>query len=159
LEGVVRLANALEERLVEDMKAAMKAQDEGKLALSVIRLVRASLQNAAIEKRCDLSDEEALDVLAREVKQRREAAEEYDRLGKPDVVERFRSEVALLEGYLPRQMSLEELRAVVGEAIAATGATSKKEMGKVMGLVRPKTRGRADGRVVSEMVARLLGED
>lgn len=152
------LAGGLGERLIEDMKSAMKAGERGKMALSVIRLVRASLQNAAIEKRHDLSDEEALEVIGREVKQRREAAEEYGRLGRPEVVERFRAEIAFLEGYLPRQLSEEELRSIVAEAIEATGAASKRDLGKVMSLVMPRTRGRADGKKVSELACFMLGE-
>lgn len=152
------MAGAVEERLTADMKAALKAGDEGKLALSVIRLARAALQNAAIEKRRALTEEETAAVLAREVKQRREAAEEYARLGRPDAADRLRAEIGILEKYLPQQLSDDELRRVVLEAIAATGATSRRDMGKVMGKVMPVVRGRADGAKVNDIVAALLPE-
>jgi len=150
------MAGAIELNLSDEMKAALKAGEKGKLALSVIRLARAAMQNAAIEKRHPLSDGEALEVIAREAKQRREAAEEYGRLGRPEVVERFQAEIAILERYLPRQLPEDEIRRLVAEAIAAVGATSKRDLGKVMSMVMSQTRGRADGRKVSELVISLL---
>ncbi len=116
------------------------------------------MQNAAIDKRRPLSDEEALEVVSREVKQRREAAEEYGRLGKTEVVERYQAEITILERYLPQPLSEGELRRIITEAIAAAGAASKRDLGKVMGKVIPQTRGRADGRKVSELVNSLLPE-
>lgn len=150
------MASAIEARLTEDMKTALKAGEKGKLELSVIRLARAAFQNASIEKRHPLSDEEAVEVLAREVKQRREAAEEYGRLGRPGVVERLGAEIAILERYLPRQLSDEELRRAITEAISATGAASKRDLGKVMGKVMPQIRGRASGRKASDLAKELL---
>lgn len=150
------MAGAIETKLSEDMKKAMKAGESGKLELSVIRMARASLQNVAIEKRHALSDEEAVEVMAREVKQRREAADEYAHLGKADAADRLKAEVAVLERYLPQQLSDDEVRRIVIEAIAAVGATSKRDLGKVMGKVMPQTRGRADGRKVNEIVGSLL---
>ncbi len=138
------------------MKAALKAGEEGKLTLSVVRLARAAMQNMAIEKRRELSPEEATEVIAREVKQRRDAAEEYARLGRPDAVKRLEAEIAILQRYLPQQLTEDELRAIIVEAIAATGATSKRDLGKVMGQVIPRTRGRADGRKVSELANEML---
>jgi len=148
--------NTVETRLNEDMKAALKAGEAGRLSLSVIRLARAALQNATIEKRRPLTEDEAVEVVAREVRQRREAAEEYTRLGKADAAERLRAEIAVLERYLPQPLSDEELRRIITEAIAAVGAVSKRDLGKVMGRVMPQTRGRADGRRVNELVASLL---
>ncbi|MCL6581047.1 MAG: GatB/YqeY domain-containing protein [Firmicutes bacterium] len=138
------------------MKAALKAGEEGKQTLSVVRLARAALQNATIEKRGPLTDEEAAVVLSREVKQRRETAEEYRRLGRPEAAERLLAEAAILEGYLPQQLTDEELRRIIGEAIQATGAASRRDAGKVMGKVMPQVRGRADGKRVSDMVQALL---
>jgi uncharacterized protein YqeY len=149
---------SLEDRLAQDMKTAMKAGEAGKLDLSVIRLARAALQNATIEKRQTLSDDEAAQVVARQAKQRRESAEEYGRLGKPDVAERLKSEIAVLERYLPQPLSDDQLRAIIAQAIAETGATSRRELGKVMGQVMPRTRGRADGKKVSELAGALLPE-
>ena len=158
LSEVALLAASLEDRLTQDMKTAMKAGEAGKLDLSVIRLARAALQNATIEKRQALSDDEAAQVVARQAKQRRESAEEYARLGKPDVAERLKAETAVLERYLPQPLRDDELRAIIAQAIAATGATSRRELGKVMGQVMPQTRGRADGKKVNELVNALLPE-
>ncbi len=138
------------------MKAALKAREEGKETLGVIRLARAALQNATIDKRRPLSEDETVEVLAREVRQRRDAAEEYTRLGRPDVAERFGREIAIIEKYLPRPLSDEDLRRIITEAIRETGATSRRDLGKVMGKVMPQTRGRADGRKVNELVQELL---
>jgi len=158
LSEVALLAASLEDRLTQDMKTAMKAGEAGKLDLSVIRLARAALRNATIEKRQALSDDEAAQVVARQAKQRRESAEEYARLGRPDVAERLKSEIAVLERYLPQPLSDDELRAIIAQAIAETGATSRRELGKVVGRVMPRTRGRADGKRVNELVNALLPE-
>ena len=150
------MAGSIEARLSEDMKAALKAGEEGKQTLSVVRLARAALQNAAIEKRGPLTDEEAAVVLSREVRQRREGAEEYRRLGRPEAAERLLAEAAILERYLPQQLTDEELRSIIDEAIRVTGAVSRRDAGKVMGKVMPQVRSRADGKRVSDMVQALL---
>ncbi len=150
------MADGVEDRLREDMKAALRAGPDGRRALSVIRLARAALQNAAIEKRRPLTDEEAAEVLAREVKQRREAAEEYRRLGRTAEVERLEAEIAVIERYLPEQLSDDELGRIITEAIEATGASGPRDLGKVMGKVMSEVRGRADGRRVNELVRKLL---
>lgn len=150
------MPSTIETRLLEDMKAAMKGGEPAKLTLSVIRMARAAMQNAAIDKRHELSDAEAVEVLARETKQRRDDVEEFTRLGKLETAATLKAEIAILERYLPQQLSDDELRRIIGEAIAATAATSKRDMGKVMGKVMPQTRGRADGRRVNELVNALL---
>jgi hypothetical protein len=152
------LVSGIEAKLLLDMKAALKSGEEGRLDLSVIRLARAALQNAAIEKRRELSEEEAVEVLSREVKQRREAADEYTGLGRKEAADRLHREVSVLERYLPEQLSEEELRRLITQAITETGASSARDLGKVMGKVVPQTRGRAAGRKVKELAGQLLPE-
>jgi len=153
------VADSLEARLLEDMKAAMKAGAEGKTTLSVIRLLRAALKNAAIEKKRGLTEEEALEVLAREVKQRRETAEEYARRGRDEAATALREEIGVIKRYLPEQLSDDELGELIRQAIEAVEASGPRDLGKVMGQVMPRVRGRADGRKVSEMAARLLSKE
>ncbi|HEY8691516.1 MAG TPA: GatB/YqeY domain-containing protein [Chloroflexota bacterium] len=145
----------LSERLRTDMTAAMKARDE--LRLSTLRLVRSAMQYAKVQKRAELTDEDVIGVLSKEAKQRRESAEEFRKGGRPELADKEAAEAAILAEYLPRQMSEAEIRSLVGEAVTATGASTAKDMGKVMGWLSPKTKGRADGRQVSEIVREALG--
>ena len=145
----------LSERLRTDMTAAMKARDE--LRLSTLRLVRSAMQYAKVQKRAELTDEDVIGVLSKEAKQRRESAEEFRKGGRPELADKEAAEAEILVEYLPRQMSEAEIRSLVGEAVTATGASTAKDMGKVMGWLSPKTKGRADGRQVSEIVREALG--
>lgn len=147
----------LKERLTEDMKQAMKDKEAGKLRLSVIRMVRANIKYAEIDRKKELTEEEVLDVLAKEVKMRRDSMEEFQKGNRPDLVENLEKEVAVLMEYLPQQMSEAEVRQVVAAAIEETGASSPKEMGKVMAALMPKVKGRADGKMVNSIVKELLG--
>ena len=143
------------ERLADDMKEAMKSKD--RLKLSTIRLVRAEIKNAEIEKGESLNEDDVTGVLARELKKRRESMVLYEEGGRPELVEKEGKEAAILEEYLPEQLGHEEVEALVDEAIEATGAGSVKEIGKVMGILMPKVKGRADGTVVSGIVKAKLG--
>ncbi len=136
----------LQERLFNDMKEALKARQAGKQRLSVIRLARASLKNYAIAKGADLTEQDVLDVLAKEVRVRRDAIQEYARLNRLDFVASLEAEIAILEEYLPRQLSKEEIEELGRQAIAATGAVSMRQIGSVMGMLMPQVKGRADGR-------------
>ena len=138
------------------MQAAMKAREEGKTRLSVLRLARAAIKNAEIEKRRELDDSEVLEVLAREVKQRRDAIQEYERAGRPETVRLLRQEIDILQEYLPRPLSEDELRELVKQAIAETGARDVRELGKVMGWLMPRVKGRADGKVVNRIAGEML---
>ncbi|QPC46931.1 GatB/YqeY domain-containing protein [Mangrovibacillus cuniculi] len=143
------------ERLNDDMKQAMRAKEKEKL--TVIRMIKASLQNEAIKLgKQDLTEEEELTVLSREVKQRKDSLHEFDKAGRPDLVDKVRNELTYVEVYLPQQLSEEELRNVIQEAIQDVGASSKADMGKVMGAVIPKVKGRADGSLVNKLVQQLL---
>ncbi|MGQ7278135.1 GatB/YqeY domain-containing protein [Brevibacillus thermoruber] len=142
------------ERLDQDMKQAMK--DKAALKLSVIRMVKAALKNEEISKGRLLSEDEELTILTRELKQRRESLQEFERAGRDDLAAKTREEIDVLSAYLPAQLSEDELRGIVRDAIAATGASSKKEMGKVMGAIMPKVKGRADGALVQKIVSEEL---
>lgn len=146
--------STLKEELLENMKIAMKQKDKEKL--SVIRMVRAVIKNVEIAKRKDLTDDEVIEVLAKEVKQRRDAISEYDKLGKEDVVQQLTHEIEILTKYLPRQLTREELEAIVDEVLVQTKASSLKEMGQVMGAIMPRIKGRADGKIVNEIVREKL---
>lgn len=146
----------LKERLLQDLKEAMRARDE--LRVSVIRMLRAAVVNAEKEKRRELSDDEVLEVISREVKRRLEAASEYERAGRQDLAEKERKEAEILRSYLPEQLSEEEIRELARKVIEEVGAVGRRDMGKVMGNIMPRVRGRADGKVVSEIVRQLLEE-
>lgn len=147
---------SLQDRLMEDMKAAMKEKEAGKLRLSVIRMSRAAVKNIEIDKHKSLSDDEVIEVLAKEVKMRRDSIEEYEKVNRQDVVDTLNQEIAILMEYLPEQMSAEEIRQLVQEAISSTGATGPKDMGKVMGKLMPQVKGKADGKLVNQIVKELL---
>jgi len=138
------------------MKAAMKAKEEGKVRLSVIRMVRAAIKNAEIEKGIEFDDTQVTEIIARELKMRREAMEEFAKANRPEKVEELQKEAAILMEYLPEQLTEGEIRDLAKEIIAETGAQSVKDLGKVMGAIMAKTKGRADGKVVNRIVKELL---
>ncbi len=146
--------STLKDELLEDMKIAMKQKDKDRI--SVIRMARAAIKNVEIDKRKDLVDEEVIEVLAKEVKQRRDSIEEYARVGKDDVVQKLKEEIEILTKYLPRQLTREELETLVDEVVQDTESSSMKDMGKVMGAIMPRIKGRADGKIVSELVKERL---
>jgi len=148
---------SLKDRLTEDMKAAMKAKDEGKLKLSVIRMAKAAIKNGEIDKKKEFGDSEVIEILAREVKMRRDAIPEFEKGNRPDMVETLNQEIAILMEYLPQQLTEEEIRLLAREIIAQVGAQGPKDLGKVMGVITPKTKGRADGKLVNQIVRELLG--
>ena len=149
---------SLLERLNNDMKQAMKNKEKDKL--SVIRMVKASLQNEAIKiGSSELSEEQELTVLSREVKQRKDSLHEFDKAGREDLVDKLRTELSIVELYMPKQLSDEEVSDIVKETIAETGATSKADMGKVMAAIMPKVKGKADGSLVNKLVQQHLKSD
>lgn len=145
---------SLVERLNQDMKLAMKNKD--KLKLSVIRMVKASVKNEEINQGSPLTDEQVLAVVTRELKQRRDSLQEFDKAGREDLAAPTREEIEILLEYMPEQMGEDEIRRVVSEAIQQVGAQSKKDLGKVMGVLMPKVKGRADGALVNKIVQELL---
>lgn len=149
---------SIKDKLTEDMKQAMKDREAGKFRLSVIRMVRASIKNLEIDKKKELSAEEVLDVLAKEVKMRRDSIEEFKKGNRPDLVENLEQEVDILMQYLPQQLSEQEVRALVTEAVTESQAASAKDMGKVMAILMPKVKGRADGKLVNSIVREFLNQ-
>ncbi|MFM9280736.1 GatB/YqeY domain-containing protein [Paenibacillus jiagnxiensis] len=144
----------LSERLNEDMKQAMKSKD--KFKLSTIRMVRSTIKNLEIELKRDLDDNELLDILSREIKQRKDALQEFEKAGRDELAESNRAEIEILSQYLPAQLTEEEIKVIVQQTIQETGASSKADMGKVMAALMPKVKGRADGKLVNQAVQQFL---
>jgi uncharacterized protein YqeY len=145
----------LTERVNTDITAAMKAQAQPRL--SALRMLKAAIMNKGVEKGRDLDDAEVVQVVASLVKQRRDSIEQFSKAGRKDLVDKETAEIGVLEGYMPPAASPEEIEAAVAEAIAETGASSPKDIGKVMKAVMPKLTGKsADGRVVNETVRKRL---
>ncbi|VEF47750.1 GatB/Yqey domain-containing protein [Bacillus freudenreichii] len=143
------------DRLNEDMKQAMKSKEKEKL--SVIRMLKAALQNEAIKQgNKQLSEDEELTVLSREVKQRKDSLHEFEKAGREDLAQKVREELSIISYYMPEQLSDDEVVELVRKAIADTGASTKADMGKVMGALMPKVKGKADGTLVSKLVQRHL---
>lgn len=145
---------SIKDMLNQDMKAALKAGEKDRL--SVIRMAKSAILYAEKEKLHELNDEEIIGVLFREVKKRKQDMEEYRRLGKEEVVKSLEQEIAILSGYLPQPLTQEELEEIIRQTISEVGANGMKDMGKVMGAVMPKVKGRADGSQVSSLVKKLL---
>jgi uncharacterized protein YqeY len=144
---------SIQDRLSVEMKAAMRAKDS--LRLGTIRMARTALKNAEIEARQALDDAAGIKVLSTLVKQRREAAEAY-RATRPELADKEEQELLVLQEFLPAQLSEAELEEMIAKAIAESGAISMRDMGAVMKLVTPQTTGRADGKLVSEIVRKQL---
>lgn len=145
---------SLSQQLTEAMKDAMKSKDS--LRLNTIRQIRTAVKNREIEQRAELDDQEIIGVISTLVKQRKESAQLYRDGDRPDLAEKEEQEMAVLQAFLPAQLSEAEIQDLIEEAVAETGAASMKDMGKVMKIVAGKTVGRADGRLVSELVKARL---
>jgi uncharacterized protein YqeY len=147
----------LKETIIADLTTAMKAKDAGRLG--TLRMVKAALMNRQIEKGGDLTDEEVQKALQSLVKQRRDSVEQYQKAGRAELAEREQAEIGVIEAYLPRAATPEEIEHAVDAAIAETGASSMKEMGQVMKAAMAKLQGKnADGRLISEAVKENLSE-
>lgn len=146
----------LTEQIAADITTAMKARDAARL--SALRMLKAAMMNKEVEKGRTLEDAEVLQVVASLVKQRRDSIDQFAKAGRRDLVDKETSDLAALEHYLPPAVSAEEIDAAVAAAVAETGATSVKDMGKVMKAVMPKLAGKhADGKAVNDAVRRKLG--
>jgi len=147
---------SMNDQVGADITAAMKARDASRL--SALRMLKAAVMNKSVEKGRDLDDAEVLQVIASLVKQRRDSIEQFGKAGRTDLVDKETAELNVLQAYLPAGATPEEINAAVAEAIAETGASSPKDMGKVMKAVMPKLAGKnADGKAVNEAVRRSLG--
>jgi uncharacterized protein len=149
-------AMTLTERLEAAMRDAMRARDEQRT--QTLRMAMAAAHNQRIAKRRDLTDDEVIDVLTRQVKQRRESVEMYRDAGREERAASEEAEAAILTEFLPAQLSADDVEDLARAAIAETGAAGPGDLGRVMGALSPRTRGRADGRIVSDTVRRLLSE-
>jgi uncharacterized protein YqeY len=145
---------SLKDRLQEELTAAMRSRDA--LRRDTLRLAQSAAYNLEKRNQKPLTDDELVGVLAREVKTRRESVDAFREGGREDLAGKEEAEIAILAEFLPQGLTGDELQALVDEAIAATGASSARDLGKVMGWLAPRTRGRADGRQVSELVAKTL---
>ncbi|MHA0855791.1 GatB/YqeY domain-containing protein [Paenibacillus sp. CMAA1364] len=144
----------LSERLNEDMKQAMRSRD--KFKLSTIRMIRSTIMNLEIDLKRTLDDSEVLDILGREIKQRKDALQEFEKAGRDDLVASAKAEIEIVGQYLPTQLSEEEIKVIVQQTIHETGASSKAEMGKLMSALMPKVKGLADGKLVNQVVQQFL---
>ena len=147
---------SLRERIQSDITAAMRSGDA--LRRDTLRMAESAIYNAEKRDRREYSDDEVTAVLSREVKTRRESVDAFRRGGRDDLASKEEAEIGILAVYLPEQLSEAEVAALVEEAVAATGAQSPRDMGKVMGWLAPKTKGRADGRAVSALVGQALAK-
>ena len=145
----------LKQRIQDDMKSAMKAGE--KRRLGAIRLILAAIKQREVDERIELDNTQTLAVLDKMVKQRRDSIEQYEKAGRTELAEQEAFEIEVLQEYLPEALSPEEIAALIEEAIASSGAETLKDMGKVMGIIKPKAQGRADMGAISAMVREQLG--
>ena len=147
---------SLKTRITEDMKAAMKAKDAQRLG--TVRLLLSAMKQREVDERIELSDADILAILEKMLKQRRDSIAQYEAGGRQDLADVEKFEISVLSGYMPQQLSAEEVAAAVAEAITAAGATGPQDMGKVMAVLKPKLGGKADSGAVSSLVkAKLAG--
>ena len=145
---------SLKDQLNESMKTAMKARDD--LRLSAVRMVRSMVKNREIEQKAELNDQEIIEVISTLAKQRRESIRMYREGNRPDLVEKEEAELEVLLGFLPTQLSIAEIEALVDRIILETGAQGARDMGRVMKALTPLTAGKADGKSVSDTVKQKL---
>ncbi len=145
----------IKEKLQIDLKDAMMSKDT--IRKNVVQLIKAGVLQVEKDKRITLDDEGVLDVIAKQLKQRRDSLPDYEKSGREDLIAQLKREMELLMEYLPKQLSYDELVEIVKEAVLETGATTIKDMGKIMAAVMPKTKGRADGKEINLIARELLG--
>ena len=146
---------SIKDRLRDDMKTAMKAKDQ--LALGTIRMMISAIKNREIDLTQEIDDQEVEAVLAKAVKQRQDSAAQYKEAGRAELAEKEEAEIEILRKYLPEGLSQDQIETLVKEAIGKSGASSMKDIGKVMGILMPQVKGRADGSQVNAIVKKLLG--
>lgn len=144
----------LKDRLAQDLKTAMKDKDT--VRKNVVQMIRAGVLQIEKDKLITLDDDGVLEVIAKQLKQRKDSLPDYEKSGRSDLIAELKAEIGFLMEYLPEQLSDEELAVIVKDAVAEVGAVSVRDMGKVMAAVMPKTKGRADGRRINEMAKALL---
>lgn len=145
----------LGEKIEADLKEALKSKDA--IRVSTLRMLKAGMQNSAIEKRVEkLEDKDVISVVSKQVKQHRESIDGFTKGGRPDLVDKEKAELAILETYMPKQLSTEELKALIKSVVEKVGAKSKADMGKVMKAVMEEVKGQADGKLVNQLVSEEL---
>lgn len=144
----------LKEQLLEDMKTAMKEKDL--IRKETIQMVRSGILQVEKDKKVTLDDEGVIEVIAKEVKRRKDVLPDYEKSGRADLIDGIKTEIEVLLHYLPSQLTEEELEPIVEQTIKETGAASMRDMGKIMSAIMPKIKGRADGRTVNEMIKKIL---
>ena len=144
----------LKETLAEDLKESMKSKD--KVKKNVITMVRAAIKQREVDERIELGDSDIIDIIAKQVKQKKDSIEEFQKGNRLDLVDLTTEEIKILLNYLPPQLSEEELEQIIKDAIEETKAQTKKDLGKLMAVVMPKVKGKADGKQVNQIVARYL---
>lgn len=145
---------SLKEQLADDLKSAMRNKD--KIRKDVVTMIRSSIKQVEVDERKVCNDEDVQILIMKQVKQRKDALEAFEQGHREDLVEQTKAEISILESYLPEPLSQEELTEIVKEAVIATSAQTIKDMGKVMSLVMEKTKGRADGKAVNQLVRQHL---
>lgn len=145
---------SLKEKLAEDLKSSMKNKDT--VRKNTVQLVRTAILQIEKDKKVTLEDEDIIEVIAKQLKQRKDSLPEYEKSGREDLISELKREMEVLMEYLPQQLSEDELRPIVEEAVKSTGAASMKDMGKVMAAVMPQVKGRADGRAINAIAKALL---
>lgn len=150
------MSDNLKNKILEDLKIAMKSGD--KVGTSVLRMLNSEIKNKEIDKGASLSDDLVIDVIVSQIKKRRDSITAYQKGGRQDLVEQEKSELDILNKYLPEQMNEDEIRKIVADTISELGVGSQSEMGKVMGVLVPKLKGKADNSLVSKIVKKELGK-
>ena len=145
---------SLKEQLFADLKTAMKEKDT--IKKDTIQLIRSGVLQIEKDNKVELDDEGVIEVISKQLKSRRDSLPDYEKSGRQDLIEKLNREIEILLGYLPEQLSEDEIQKIVAEAVAESGAASVKEMGKVMAIVTPKVKGRADNKVVGNLVRKML---
>lgn len=145
---------SLKEKLAQDLKSSMKNKET--VRKNTVQLIRTAVLQVEKDKKITLEDEDILELIAKQLKQRKDALPEYEKSGREDLISQLKQEMEVLMEYLPKQLSEEELRPIVEEAVKAVGAASMKDMGKVMSAVMPKVKGRADGKMISDIAKSLI---
>ena len=144
----------LKERLMADLKEAMKSKS--KVKKDTVTMVRAAIKQKEVDDRVELSDAEIVDIIAKQIKQKKDSISDFEKGNRQDLVDLTQEEIKILLEYLPPQLSDEDLDSIVKDAIEETGAQTKKDLGKLMALIMPKVKGKADGKRVNEIVAKYI---
>ena len=145
---------ALKDQLQADLKTAMKEKD--KVRKSTVTLIRAAILQVEKDQKVQLTDEQILEIIAKQLKQRRDGLAEFEKAKRDDLIQQAHEEIEIITSYLPTQLTIDEIKVIVTETIQETGAVDAKDMGKIMSALMPKTKGRADGKLVNQVVRELL---